>query len=150
MFYTFTQNRVRGNLRGEHLLCVEADNPEEANERAIYFGLELGVIECPCCSPRWRPASRITPRRTDMPWWNGNNLDERFWREYGVPFSILYKNDNLFSTGSLSLENEIAEPEYYAEDDDVPEASEHEEDWHIYDSGYYDDYYDNYEDDGGP
>lgn len=139
MFYTFVQSRVRGNFKGDRLLCVEADTWEEANERAIYFGLNLGVQECPCCPVRWRAATPSNPRPNSQPWWDGHLLNERYGRDYGDTFTVLYKDDNLFSSGSLNLEREIEEF------DDVPEASEYEEqddddDWHVYDSGYcYDD-----------
>lgn len=60
MFYTFSQNNSGGVWNGPRLVIVEADSPDEANERAqtyagVYFyGCEQGW-DCPCCGDRWYP-----------------------------------------------------------------------------------------------
>lgn len=67
MFYLFRQNNTFGTYDideesgiGADVL-IEADSPEEANERAkeigIYFdGVDIG-IDCPCCGDRWYPVT---------------------------------------------------------------------------------------------
>lgn len=57
-FFTFDQNNSGGYYVGTHYIIIEADNAEEANERAqseagIYFdGVSTGD-DCPCCGDRW-------------------------------------------------------------------------------------------------
>jgi hypothetical protein len=59
MFYTYRENNSGGEFYGPALyVIIEADSPEEANERAVaeaglYFNGVADGIDCPCCGDRW-------------------------------------------------------------------------------------------------
>lgn len=61
MFYTFIQNNSGGKFEIDkaikHYVVVEADNADEANTFAQYFGIYFNGVEdgydCPCCGDRW-------------------------------------------------------------------------------------------------
>jgi len=65
MFYTFDQNNSGGSwdydaARGiTHRVIVEADSPDEANDRAEAIGLYFNGVaaerDCECCGDRWSP-----------------------------------------------------------------------------------------------
>lgn len=58
MFYEYIQNNSFGRWNGPHIIIIEADSPEEADQIAeektpIYFnGCSTGK-DCPCCGDRW-------------------------------------------------------------------------------------------------
>jgi hypothetical protein len=61
MFYTYNQNNSYGYFQTDdkvsEIVIIEAESPDEANEKAekigIYFG---GGGDCPCCGNRWHEA----------------------------------------------------------------------------------------------
>ncbi len=58
MWYEFSQNNSGGWFDDKvgRSVQVEADNADEANERAGYFGIYFDDdfdIDCPCCGNRW-------------------------------------------------------------------------------------------------
>lgn len=60
-FYLFDQNNSGGVFIDPAIqVYVEADSPEEANERAEYFGVYFDPeceMDCRCCGSRWYEAS---------------------------------------------------------------------------------------------
>ena len=64
MFYLYNQNNSGGGFDSDDSVChyviIEANNAEQANDKAksigIYFdGCETGM-DCPCCGDRWSEA----------------------------------------------------------------------------------------------
>ena len=60
MFFTYNQNNSGGEFifdkdRGiTHFVIVEADSPQDADDRAEKIGLYFdGYGDCPCCGYRW-------------------------------------------------------------------------------------------------
>lgn len=84
MFYTFSQNNSGGHFNSPRYVIVEADNAQEANERAfdsglVYFnGVRLGR-DCECCGNRWERCSEgdgnTEPRIYGERVGKGNNED---------------------------------------------------------------------------
>ena len=92
MWYLFDQNNSYGYFEVNDKLCaklfIEANNEEEANEKAIslgcYFnGVEEG-IDCPCCGDRWSD------------YMNEVNLDEI--NETGYQVSCYSINETMYQT----------------------------------------------------
>lgn len=59
-FFTFDQNNSGGGFDYDesagisHVVIIEADSAEDANERAESIGLYFdGAGDCPCCGDRW-------------------------------------------------------------------------------------------------
>jgi hypothetical protein len=55
MFFSFNQNNSGGSFIGPHVVIVEAETADEANEIAVakagvYFD---GAGDCECCGRRW-------------------------------------------------------------------------------------------------
>lgn len=64
MFFTYNQNNSGGWFDEQvgHYVIIEADNAEQADERAqgvgVYFNSEQ---DCECCGSRWYPAYEGSP-----------------------------------------------------------------------------------------
>lgn len=63
MFYTYSQNNSGGSFHYDeragisHYVIIEAENADEANEKAEYIGLYFdGDADCSCCGNRWYAA----------------------------------------------------------------------------------------------
>lgn len=64
-FYEYSQNNSGGSLHTDDKLChrvyIEADNAQEANDKAEQLGMYWNgcddEIDCPCCGDRWYSAS---------------------------------------------------------------------------------------------
>jgi hypothetical protein len=65
-YFTFQQNNSGGiwskNPKVAHTVIVEADNAEQANERAMAVGIYFNGVDsgrdCSCCGNRWSPVGR--------------------------------------------------------------------------------------------
>lgn len=58
MFFNFSQNNSGGFYVGPENVCIRANSPEEANEKAVqsglvYFGGVKDGRDCDCCGDRW-------------------------------------------------------------------------------------------------
>jgi len=58
LYYTYSQNNSGGYFDSDEnvseYVIIEADNAEQANERAQEIGLYFdGAGDCPCCGDRW-------------------------------------------------------------------------------------------------
>ena len=100
MFYTLIQNQLPdGGWLGERFVCFEADSREEANQRAEWFGIDLGATDENGYN-RWewhRPGLGTTyPKLTD----------HRLETTYHVGgWVIIFKDDNIKSSMAVTLDS---------------------------------------------
>ena len=94
MFYEYRQNNTFGtwvkNADVDIWVIIEADNVEQANERAesvgLYFDGCSDAIDCPCCGDRWSPA------------WDqdeGDKVPSTYGRPVGKTHKRKQKNDDI-------------------------------------------------------
>lgn len=98
MFYTLIQTeQPDGGWDGERFVCIEADSREEANQRAEWFGIDLGATDENGYN-RWewhRPGMgtgypRLTDHHIETTWYHGG-------------WVIVFKDDNIKSSFAIPL-----------------------------------------------
>ena len=120
MFYTIIQEADRtGGWRGERFVSFEADSQEEANDRAIWFGIDFGemVERRHGETRRWtwyrNSCGTASPEiaRVALPRARSENIEGEW--------TIVYKDDNLRSSMAVLPENEH-DPHFIEESMAVP------------------------------
>jgi len=101
MFYTYNQNNSGGvseiNDDVTHFVIIEADNAEEADQRAegvgIYFDGCAKGLDCHCCGDRW--SSQWGDDGDPEPMIYGGPVAEaKTWRgEPGDVIAYIYRKD---------------------------------------------------------
>lgn len=94
MFYEFDQNNSGGrfivNDKVTVSVFIEADSPEEANQKAqdigiYFFGTDSGK-DCECCGDRWRYARDYV---NEIDYDNLKKYSSQ-WVEADQPYAIIY------------------------------------------------------------
>lgn len=103
MFYTIIQSAENDRWEGERFVCIEADDQDEANLRAEWFGIDFSLTIGRWESPKWvwhQPSCGVLE-----PGVNGIPI-ARCTARYGGHWIVVYKNGNLKSSLAVPLDLE--------------------------------------------
>jgi hypothetical protein len=98
MFYTYSQNNSGGSFKVNsdvtQYVIIEADNHNDANEKAEFIGLYWNGVDegndCECCGDRWFPSYAAAGTKKPEIYCEDPALHANAFAKTGEPYCHVY------------------------------------------------------------